>query len=224
MHIIIIGAGKIGSSLAQWFISLGHEIAVVEKDPIKCSILGDKLGSVTVQGDGTNKDILLSAGTNRGDILIATTSGDDVNLVACQMAKYHFGIPKTVSIVNDHDLTEFFESLGIDIPIDSTEVLLNRIQQGLLSEGTVHLKTISDFHNKILVSIKMPAESHMQPTPLGDISLPDGTLISLIVTPNGSTSIPKNNTMINPGDEIIAVTTPEDEGRLREFLIKGPDQ
>ena len=224
MHIIIIGAGKIGSSLAEWFISLGHEIAVVEQDPIKCSILDDKLGSVTVQGDGTSKEILLSAGTNRGDIFIATTNSDDVNLVACQMAKYHFGISKTVSIVNDHDLTEFFESLGIDIPIDSTEVLLNRIQQGLISEGTVHLMSVSDFHNRILVSIKIPAESHMQPTILKDISIPNETLICLIITTNGNAAIPKNGSMINPGDEIIAVTTPENEGRLRELLIKGPDQ
>ena len=65
MHIIIVGAGRIGSSLARWLVSAGHETAVVDWDRSRCAALDEALGSVSVIGDGTDAGVLAKVGINR---------------------------------------------------------------------------------------------------------------------------------------------------------------
>ena len=120
MHIVVIGAGRIGVAVARWLLSAGHEIAVVEKDHARCAQIDEAVGSVSVHGSGTDVAVLARAGANRADVVIATTSADDVNLVACQLAKQHFGAARTMSLVNDSERAELFGMASIDASVDVT--------------------------------------------------------------------------------------------------------
>lgn len=131
MYVVILGAGRIGSLLAKWFVDAGHEIAVIDIDEDRCSALNDELGNVTVLGDGTEAGVLAKAGANRSDIVVATTGRDDINLVTCQLAKHRFDAPRAVSLVNIPEHERLFQILGIDALINTTDLIIERIQQEL---------------------------------------------------------------------------------------------
>ena len=128
MYVLIVGAGRVGSVLARWLLTAEHEVTVVDRDPIRCAVLDEELGSITVVGDGTDAGVLAKAGANRAEIFIATTRRDDDNLVACQLARHHFRAEHTVALVNIADHERLFNRLGVDITISVTELLAGRIQ------------------------------------------------------------------------------------------------
>ena len=137
MYFVIIGAGLIGTTLAKWLVAADHEIVVIDRDPVNCSSLEDELGSVTVVGDGTEEGVLMKAGANRADVLVAATNSDEDNLVACQMAKYRFGVDRIVALINIPDHERLFDLLGIGLTINVADLVINKIQEelsGLLIE------------------------------------------------------------------------------------------
>ena len=224
MYVIVVGAGKVGVPLTRWLISTGHELAVIDLDLARCSVLDEALGSVSVPGDGSDADVLAKAGASRASALIATTNMDDINLVACQLAKHHFGVSKTIAMVNTRDHTELFGASGIDVAIDVSELVLSRIQQGLASEGLAHLMPVSVRDGTALIAIKVPPDSGTEGRLVRDISLPDGTLISLVITRDGNAVVPSENTVIRAGDEVIAVTKSHEEEILRDLLVQQPGE
>ena len=87
MYVVILGAGRVGSSLASWFLDSGSEVAVIDSDKKKTQILDEALGKICVLGDGANIRVMEEAGLARTDMFIATTGEDHINLIACQIAR-----------------------------------------------------------------------------------------------------------------------------------------
>jgi len=131
MYALIVGAGRIGGSLARWLVAGGHEVTVIDWDEARCRALEDQLGSISVVGDGTEELILGKAGANRADVFIATTDRDDQNLMACQVAKHRFGATRAISLVNIPDHDNLFGILGIDQTINITELIVGTIEEHL---------------------------------------------------------------------------------------------
>ena len=137
MYVVIVGLGQLGQSLAEWLTGAQHEVAVVDRNAARCAALDDRLGSVSVVGDGTEASVLAKAGTNRADIFMAATGRDDVNLVACQLARHRFGVPRTLSLVNIPDHEALFNLLGIDATVNTTELIVDSVRRqlaGLMAE------------------------------------------------------------------------------------------
>ncbi len=137
MYFVIVGAGRIGTSLAKWLVAADHEVAVIDREAVNCNAVDEELGSVSVVGDGTEAGVLMKAGANRADVLIAVTGRDEDNLVACQMAKHRFNVERTIALANIPDHERLFDMLGIGVTINATELVLNKVQEelgGLLVE------------------------------------------------------------------------------------------
>jgi trk system potassium uptake protein TrkA len=92
MYIILVGGGKVGYYLTKTLINEGYEVFLIEENPIKCHIYGERFGSVIMQGDGAEAATLAAAGAARADVVIAVTGEDEDNLVICQMAKEKFHV------------------------------------------------------------------------------------------------------------------------------------
>ncbi len=221
MYVVVAGGGRIGASLAGWLITGGHEVSVIDVDRDTCVGLDDSLGSVSVLGSCIAAETLVRAGTNRADVFVATTRNDSVNLVACQLARHHFGVSRTMSVVNDGDNADLFGLLGIGVTVDVTDLVLGRFQEGFSTRGMMHLMPMTNIDGKTMVSVKIPPTAGTEERPLGRISLPEGTLVTLVITRDGSVSVPTADTTIKAGDEIVVVTAPAAEEELREVLI-GP--
>ena len=208
----------IGAALARWLISAGHEVSVVESDPTACVDLDDTLGSISVPGLCTSSEALRRAGANRADVFVATTADDGTNLVACQLARHHFGVLRTMSVVNDGDNADLFGILGIGLAV-LTDLALAKLQEGFSTRGITHLMPMTNIDGKTMVSVKIPPTAGTEERPLERISVPAGTIVALVITRDGSVSIPTADTVIRAGDEIVLVTETAAEDELRDTLM-----
>jgi trk system potassium uptake protein len=217
MYIIVIGGGKIGYHLAKALMAEGHEILVIEKDRSRIEFICGELGSICLLGDGCEAAIQAEAGTARADMLIAVTGDDEDNLVACQVAKYKFKVPRTIARSNNPKNETLFRMLGIDFTVSSTNVIMENIQQEVPTHILTHLLKIQDKGVEI-VEIKIPADSTSVGKRIGDIVLPTGSVLMLIIRREQKPQMATPEIIIQTGDEIIALTPTETEEQLKTAL------
>ncbi len=217
MYIIIIGGGKVGYHLAKALLDEGHEILAIEKDADKVELICSELGSVCVRGDGCETTTLDEAGTSRADMLIAVTGDDEDNLVACQVAKHKFNVPRTIARISNPKNEAIFKKLGIDATVSSTNVILEYIEQEVPTHPLTHLLEIRDEGLEI-VEVKIPPESAAVGKAIKELPLPPESVLSLLIRKQEKPRIPTGNTVLRAEDQIIAVTPPESEQALRAAL------
>ena len=217
MYIIIVGGGEIGYYLAKALMDEGHEVLVLEKTAEGAEFICNQLGSVCIQGDGCEVATLADAGTSRADMLIAVTGDDDDNLVACQVAKHKFNVPRTIARIKNPKNEAIFKKLGIDVTVSSTNVILEHIEEEVPTHPLTHLLTIRDKGLEI-VEIKVPSESPTVGKQVKELSLPPGSTLSLVIRKQQKPRIPRADTVLQAEDQIIAVTPPESEEALRMAL------
>ena len=131
MYAIIVGGGKVGFYLARHMLEDGHEVLVIEREAAKCSQIAEELGDIVLRGDGCEAITLASAGMGRADLCVAVTGDDEDNLVACQVAKAKFEVPRTIARINNPKNELIFRQLGIDTTVSATSVILAQIEQEL---------------------------------------------------------------------------------------------
>jgi len=217
MYIIVIGGGKVGYYLATALLDQGHEILVVEKDPAQTQLIIDRLGSVCVRGDGCEVSTLTDAGTGRAEMFIAVTGDDEDNLVACQVAKHKFNVPRTVARINNPNNETIFKELGIDVAVSSTNIILESITEEVPTHSLTHLMDIRDKGLEI-VELKIPADAKTVGKEIKELSIPPESRLFLIIPKQEKPRVPTASTVIQAEDQIIAVTTPESEEALRKAL------
>ena len=123
MYAIVVGCGTTGIKVAEWLMASGAEVTLIEKIAENQKFADNLLGSVVVLGDGTMIDTQNTAGTKRADLFISTSSSDEDNMLACQIAKHHFGVDRTIAISGNSDNANLLSLLGIDIVVDVTELI-----------------------------------------------------------------------------------------------------
>ncbi|MBU1262371.1 TrkA family potassium uptake protein, partial [bacterium] len=143
MYIIIVGGGKVGYHLAKMLKKDDHEIAIIEKSKSICNEIAEEQPNILViRGDGCESKNLKDARAERADVIAAVTGFDEDNLVICQLAKEKFNIPRTVARVNDPDNEHIFGALGVDIPVNSTSIIANIIEEEASLEDFTDLMTL----------------------------------------------------------------------------------
>ncbi len=119
MKIIILGAGQVGTSVANNLVSEANDITVVDQDPELLRTLADRLDLRTVRGDGAHPDILWLAGAEDADMILAVTNSDETNMVACQVAYTLFQTPTKIARVRAQGYTRYPQLFSVGaLPID----------------------------------------------------------------------------------------------------------
>ncbi|MFX4293442.1 potassium channel family protein [Streptomyces bohaiensis] len=113
MHIVIMGCGRVGASLASALEDLGHSVAVVDRDPAAFRRLGSGFTGRTVTGPGFDRATLLAAGVAEAGAFAAVSSGDNSNIIAARVAREIFGVENVAARVYDIRRAEIYERLGI---------------------------------------------------------------------------------------------------------------
>ncbi len=217
MYIIVVGGGRVGYYLTKALLDEGHEVLIVEKNATFCEVINEELGSICIRGDGCEAATLEEVGTGRADMLIAVTGDDEDNLVACQLAKHKFNVPRTIARIRNPKNETLFKKLGIDVTVSSTDIILEHIEEVVPTHPLTHLLTIRDKGLEI-VEVKIPPDSTTVGKPVKELSLPPESILSLIIRKERKPITPTANTILQAGDQIIAVTRPESEGLLRAAL------
>ena len=217
MYIIIVGGGRVGYYLAKALLDEGHEVLVVEKKANVCETITEEMGSICLRGDGCEASTLAEIGTSRADMFVAVTGDDEDNLVACQVAKHKFNVPRTIARIRNPANEIIFKKLGIDVTVSSTNIILEQIEEEVPTHPLTHLLTIRDKGLEI-VEVKIPSESTTVGKPIKELSLPKGSRLMLICSKERKPRVPTANTILRAGDRVIAVTTSESEEALRATL------
>lgn len=217
MYIIVVGGGRVGYYLTKALLDEGHEVLLVEKDATICGTVTDELGSVCLCGDGCETATLAEVGTDRADMLIAVTGDDEDNLVACQVAKHKFSVPRTIARIGNPKNETLFKKLGVDVTVSGTNVILEHIEEEVPTHPLTHLLAIEDSGLEI-VEVKIPPESTTVGKSVRQLSLPKGSKLALVIRKEGKNRVPTLKTILRAEDRIIAITTPESEEALRAIL------
>jgi trk system potassium uptake protein TrkA len=219
MYIIIVGAGKVGWNLARELINKEHEVTLIESDRRRYLTVEQELEHNIQYGDASELWVLERAGIQRADMVIAVTGDDEDNMLICQVAREKYMVERIIARVNNPRNLEHFELLGIKPSVSATGLILNLIEHEVPEYGLVHLL---DFPEERLEIIEMLLEkdSRVAGQRVGDLDMPEGSLL-ISVLREGRGFVPGPETVLEPGDEILAVLDPGREEDLKVFL--GPD-
>jgi trk system potassium uptake protein TrkA len=217
VYVIIVGGGKVGYYLAKELVDQGHEILVIERDRQTADRVAEELGSVVLAGDGCEAATLDEAGTARADALVAATGDDEDNLVACQVAKLKFKVPRTIARINNPKNEAIFKTLGIDITISATQVIMEHIQQEFPDHPPIHLMTLRDRGLEV-VEVRIPPNARIVGHKVKDITLPPESVLSLVISDRRGPVVPNGDTVLEADDEVVAVTRVDQEQTLRRTL------
>jgi trk system potassium uptake protein TrkA len=216
-YIIIVGGGKVGYYLGRMLLQKGHEISVIENNPEIFALVSNQLDCPVIWGDGSTTSVLQRAGANRCNVFVAVTNNDDNNLIACQVAKFHFGIPRTIARVKNPKNEAVLQMLGVDVTVSSTALISQIIESELPARGLRTLLSLNVGNLEIL-EFTLDAASPVVGRALKDLSFPPNASVVAILR-DGRPVVPKGDTVFENQDIVLAMAQSAGEEDLRRLLV-----
>src|SRR5215211_6878385 len=212
MYVIIVGAGKVGWNLARELIEKGNEVTLIEGNMDRYLTVEQELEHNIQYGDASELWVLERAGISRADMVIAVTGDDEDNVLICQVAKEKYLCERTIARVNNPRNKQWFELLGVKPVVSATDLILRLIEHEVPEYGLVHLLDLEEDRLEIIelaVADGSPAAGRR----VSEVQLPEGSLIISVLREGGG-FVPKADTVIEPGDEVLVVLDPGLENQI----------
>ncbi len=222
MYVLIIGGGRTGSHLASSLAAEGHEVRVIEGRPTALANLHRELPTEMIcEGDGTDPQVLESAGADRANVLVAVGSEDADNLVSASLARFHFGIPRVISRVNNpRNAWLFTPEFGVDVALNQAEIISKLLEEEM-SLGDMMTMLHLRRGRFSLVEEKIYPGARAVGMTIKDLPLPQNCILSGIIR-HGEVVLPRGVTVLEEGDEILALV--DEKGRLQlDALLRRPE-
>lgn len=208
MHVIVVGAGEVGSYVAERLSREGHDVAVVEVDAARLRQLNDDLDVLTVEGSGTHPATLRRAGVGQADLLVAVTSNDEVNLISSLLAK-SIGVPRTIvrieaAELRGGDAEGVREASGADLVIDPDAETAAEVLELLDFPGADEVAYMAD-GEVIVIGARLPDHAPLIGRTLKDIGEefePDWDFVVGSIGRGEETIIPRRDHRLEPGDHV----------------------
>lgn len=217
MYAIIAGGGKVGFFLARELIEQGQEILIIEQNGERAEFIANELGNVVLVGNADEASTLAEAGAERADVVIAVTGDDEDNLVLLQVAKRRFGTRRTIARINDPRNEDLFRRLGIDATVNATQVMLSVLEQEIPQANLVSLLRLRNTDVEVVEAVMGP-RSRAVGVPIRELQLPPDSTIAVVLR-DGSPIFPAGSTVLESGDEVIAMTRGIHEPQLRSLFF-----
>ena len=210
MQILVLGAGDIGFQLGKRLSQEKYDTTIIESDPAKVKRASEQLDAIVVEGHAASHKVLEDAGVAEKDIVAAMTNDDEVNLLACMIAK-KLGNPTTIARVRNPELTEpgfalSHEEMGVDYVIhpeqETAKAIVRLIQQATATD-VIELED-----GKIqIVGVRLEMGSPLLRKPLSQLSVEfgDPPMRVVAINRNQRTLIPRGDNELVPGDHVFAV-------------------
>jgi trk system potassium uptake protein TrkA len=219
MYIIIVGAGKVGWNLGRELLQKGHEVTLIEADRERYAAVEQELEHNIQYGDATELWVLERAGISRADMVIAVTGDDEDNMLICQVAKEKYLVDRIIARVNNPRNKQWFDLLGISPVVSATNLILRLIEHEVPEYGLVHLLDLPQERLEI-IELLLSEHSPVAGQRVADLEMPEGSLL-ISVLREGRGFVPGPDTVLEVGDEVLAVLDPGVEEDLKQYF--GPD-
>ena len=217
MKVAIAGAGNVGQHVAASLHNAGHEVLVIEQNQavVDRATLAD--GVEWHVGDACEVNSLREAGLEKCEVLVAATGDDEDNLVVSLLAKQEFGIPRVIARVN-HPKNEwmFTENWGVDLFVSTPTLITALVEE---AESVGKLVEILRFEGGLarLVEVTLADDASLVGRSIANTELPrEATIVAILRTDH--LVVPRGETVFEPGDEVLALVTPDSEDEIREIL------
>lgn len=198
MHVVIVGAGRVGLNLASLLISDGHDIVIIESNAKLCADAVHELDALVICGNGTDKKILDEAKISNADVFVAATGNDEVNLLTCILVK-EYDVPKVIARVGDPTHEKAFKQVGIDSVV-SPELTAASYLEKLIIRPKIADLVIVGKGNAELLDITV-TNKNLFGRKTSELSPTKDYIISAIHE-NGDITIPDDTTVLKEGCKI----------------------
>jgi trk/ktr system potassium uptake protein len=216
-YVLIVGGGLVGYYLARALQRLGHEVTIIERDSTMYDLVSQQVDCPVVLGDGSATAVLERAGASRANLLCAVTNHDQDNLIACQVAKYRFGVPKTIARVKNPKNEMVMRRLGVDTTVSSTAIITNVIQNELPATPVLTLANLASCGANIM-QFQLARKSAAIGKQASTIGLPlPCKIIGIIRGGEALTSL--DSTIFESGDTVLAFVPEAQEAAVQEMLL-----
>ncbi len=214
MYVIIAGAGKVGWNLARELIAKDREVTLIESNHERFRVVEEELEHAVQYGDASELWVLERAGIQRADLVIAVTGDDEDNMLICQVAKEKYEVQRIVARVNNPRNLPHFKLLGIQPAVSATDLILRLIEHEVPEYGLVQLLAREEEHLEI-IELEVAPDCEAAGKQVSEITLPEGSLI-ISVLRQGSGFVPKGDSVIHPGDQVLLILDPGLEHEITE--------
>ena len=209
MKVVIAGGGAVGTFIATDLVAAGHEVTVVEVDPARAATAeaADETPGVRwVVADACEVSELARAGAEHADVVAAVTGDDEDNLVISLLAKQELAVPRVIARVNNpRNEWMFTETWGVDVAV-STPHLLSALVEEAVSVGTLVRLLALDGGRARLSAATLTEGSPSVGQDLAELPLPR-TCTVVAVLREGRVVVPRGDTVLHVGDEVVVLTT-----------------
>ena len=218
VHVVIMGCGRVGSSLAIELEAAGHTVSVIDQAREAFRRLGPNFKGRTVTGVGFDRDTLLEAGIQDADAFAAVSNGDNSNILAARVARETYGVHNVVARIYDPGRAEIYQRLGIPTVATvlwATDQILRRLApEGSRSEWRDATGMVQ------LCEVHPQEDWYGRPTLLIDQLTPARVAF---ITRLGEGLIPDEHTVLQQGDLIHVMVSDADVARTEEILASTPE-
>ncbi len=215
-YMLVVGAGKVGWNLTRELTDSGHEVTLIESDRERYLTVEQELEHRVLYGDASELWVLERAGISRAAMVIAVTGDDEDNLLICQVAKDKYGVERVIARVNNPRNRQHFDLLGVKPYVSATDLIMRLIEREVPRYGLVHLLDLADAKIEI-IDLLIGEEATVVGKRIDQLEMPKGSLLISVVR-GGSGFVPTADTVLEAGDEVLAVLDPSAEEELTAYL------
>lgn len=207
MRVVVVGAGKMGYSIAKMLADGTYDVVVVEKDEQRREVVKDSLDVLTILGNGCDPEILSTREVSDADVFISVTDCDEVNMVACKLAK-KFGAKHTVARVRNEEYATYSSELlqkemDVDLNLNPERITATEINHILMTPAALDVDDFADGKVRMF-GTRLTRDFPYLGTPLKDLELPEGILVAMLFR-HHRMIIPHGNDVLMPGDNVYFV-------------------
>jgi trk system potassium uptake protein TrkA len=223
VYVLIAGGGKVGLNLARELIAKGSEVTLIEGLRRRYLAVEEELEHAIQYGDASELWVLERAGIQRADLVIAVTGDDEDNILICQVAKEKYLVPRIVARVNNPRNLAHFKLLGIQPAVSATDLILRLIEHEVPQYGLVHLLALEEERLEI-IELEVAEDAPAAGKAVSDVPLPEGALIISVMPKAGGGYVPKPDTRIEAGDEVMVILDPGLKGDITAQFSRDGDR
>lgn len=218
MKVIIIGGGQVGAYIANMLISSNNSVKVIENRENVLTKLRKQLPEANiVAGNGTEPSVLEACGIADAEVLAAVTGADETNLVASTIAKFEYNVPRVIARVNNPQNAWMFNaSMGVDVALNQADLMAHLVVEEMDLKNMLTLMKISH-GNCSIIQVKADPQSTAVNKEIKDLKIPEKAVL-IAVYRGKNVIIPKGNTTILSGDDVLAFTDSDAQVKINELF------
>ncbi len=220
MRVVIAGGGSVGRFIAQELHDAGHVVLIIDQDAAvvrRNQLAAEPKGVAWVQADACEVSQLADAKVEEADVVAAVTGDDEDNLVIALLSKQEFGVPRVVARVNNPKNEWMFNEMwGVDVAVSTPHLLTALVEEAVSVGNFVRLLSFEGGKAR-LAEVTLAEGSPAADREISELGLPrDSTVVAVVRS--GRVIVPRGDTVVRVGDEVVVLVTTESEDEVRSIL------